>query len=95
MKRKPCQSALSQNKTVNFGMHGSQLVASEFRSLFHSLMPPCGSVLVAFNVAKKLNAPLDIFVVRKLGVLGHWERPANKERSDFIKSGGRSASATH
>jgi predicted phosphoribosyltransferase len=54
-------------------MHGSQRVASEFRFLFHSLMPPCSSVLVAFDVAKKLNAPLDIFVVRKLGVLGHRE----------------------
>jgi predicted phosphoribosyltransferase len=34
---------------------------------------PRGGVPVAFEVAKKLNAPLDIFVVRKLGVPGHRE----------------------
>ena len=34
---------------------------------------PRGGVPVAFEVARKLNAPLDIFVVRKLGVPGHEE----------------------
>lgn len=34
---------------------------------------PRGGVPVAFEVAKKLNAPLDIFIVRKLGVPGHEE----------------------
>lgn len=29
---------------------------------------PCGGVLVAAEVAKTLNAPLDVFVVRKLGL---------------------------
>ena len=34
---------------------------------------PRGGVPVAFQVAKKLRAPLDVFVVRKLGVPGHRE----------------------
>lgn len=34
---------------------------------------PRGGVPVAFEVAKKLSAPLDIFLVRKLGVPGHEE----------------------
>jgi putative phosphoribosyl transferase len=34
---------------------------------------PRGGVPVAYEVAKKLNVPLDIFLVRKLGVPGHEE----------------------
>src|SRR2546423_11022961 len=34
---------------------------------------PRGGVPVAYEVAKELGAPLDIFVVRKLGVPGHEE----------------------
>ena len=34
---------------------------------------PRGGVPVAYQVAKALNAPLDVFVVRKLGVPGHEE----------------------
>src|SRR2546421_831438 len=34
---------------------------------------PRGGVPVAYEVAKELDAPLDVFLVRKLGVPGHEE----------------------
>src|ERR1700704_6088444 len=34
---------------------------------------PRGGVPVGFEVAKALNVPLDVFIVRKLGVPGHEE----------------------
>ncbi len=34
---------------------------------------PRGGVPVAYEVAKELGAPLDLFLVRKLGVPGHEE----------------------
>src|SRR3989442_15091493 len=34
---------------------------------------PRGGIPVAYEVARKLHAPLDVFTVRKLGVPGHEE----------------------
>jgi predicted phosphoribosyltransferase len=38
-----------------------------------ALALPRGGVPVGYELAKALNAPLDVFVVRKLGVPGHEE----------------------
>src|SRR5688572_14266085 len=56
---------------------------------------PRGGVPVAYEVAKKLNAPLAVFLVRKLGVPGHEElamgaiasggvRVINEELIDYL-----------
>ncbi|HUS13243.1 MAG TPA: phosphoribosyltransferase [Pyrinomonadaceae bacterium] len=56
---------------------------------------PRGGVPVAYEVAKELKAPLDVFLVRKLGVPGHEElamgaiasdgvRVVNKELVDYL-----------
>ena len=57
---------------------GGQLLATKlseyaYRKDVLVLALPRGGVPVAFEVAKALNAPLDIMVVRKLGVPGHEE----------------------
>jgi putative phosphoribosyl transferase len=55
-----------------------QLLAQELRGYADRedvmvLALPRGGVPVAFEVARALRAPLDVFVVRKLGVPGHEE----------------------
>jgi putative phosphoribosyl transferase len=56
-----------------------QLLAREVRQRLELLVDPIvlalprGGVPVAFYVAEELGAPLDVFVVRKLGVPGHEE----------------------
>ena len=60
---------------------------------------PRGGVPVAFEVAVKLDAPLDIFLVRKLGVPGHEElamgaiatggvRVVNREVVEYLRISG-------
>jgi predicted phosphoribosyltransferase len=51
------------SKLVEYGGHPDVIV----------LALPRGGVPVAFEVAQALRAPLDVFVVRKLGVPGHEE----------------------
>src|SRR3989440_1874236 len=51
----------------------TQLMAYANRSDVLVLALPRGGVPVAYEVAKALHAPLDVFVVRKLGVPGHEE----------------------
>ena len=61
-------------------VHAGQLLAEELakysgRDDVIVLGLPRGGVPVAYEVAKRLNAPLDVLVVRKLGVPG-WEELA-------------------
>lgn len=51
----------------------AKLTAYANRSDVIVLALPRGGVPVAFEVAEALDAPLDVFVVRKLGVPGHEE----------------------
>src|SRR5438477_22676 len=69
-------------KVIPVGSEGSdgtgQLLASFLdnygdRSDVVVLALPRGGVLVADEVARALHAPLDVFLVRKLGVPGHEE----------------------
>src|SRR5437667_8847817 len=59
-------------------VEAGQLLATRLAPLADRCVPvvlalPRGGVPVAFEVAKALNAPLDVFVVRKLGVPGQEE----------------------
>lgn len=51
----------------------SKLLAYADRGDTLVLALPRGGVPVAYEVAMRLNAPLDVFIVRKLGVPGHEE----------------------
>src|SRR6266403_4318312 len=46
---------------------------------------PRGGVPVAYEVAKRLNAPLDVFIVRKLGVPGFEELAAGAIASGGVR----------
>src|SRR5438552_17332858 len=46
---------------------------------------PRGGVPVAYEVAKRLHAPLDVFVVRKLGVPGFEELAAGAIASSGVR----------
>jgi putative phosphoribosyl transferase len=51
---------------------------------------PRGGVPVAYEVAQALNAPLDVFIVRKLGVPGHEELAMGAIATGGIRSLNRS-----
>ncbi|MBW4448420.1 MAG: phosphoribosyltransferase [Spirirestis rafaelensis WJT71-NPBG6] len=62
-----------KDRTAAGKLLAEKLVAYANRSDALVLALPRGGVPVAFEVAKALNAPLDVFVVRKLGVPGQKE----------------------
>ncbi len=62
-----------RNRTEAGRILAAKLTAYANRSDVVVLALPRGGVPVAFEVARALNAPLDIFLVRKLGVPGHEE----------------------
>jgi len=78
------------------GKHlAAQLAKYAYRDDVLVLALPRGGVPVAFEVAKALRAPLDVFLVRKLGVPGHEElamgaiatgdvRVLNREVVDYL-----------
>lgn len=58
--------------------HAGQALAKELQAYRHQkdvivLALPRGGVPVAYEIAKSLACPLDVFIVRKLGVPGHEE----------------------
>lgn len=62
-----------RNRTEAGKLLARKLIQYGDRSDVLVLGLPRGGVPVAFEVAKALNAPLDIWLVRKLGVPGHQE----------------------
>jgi putative phosphoribosyl transferase len=62
-----------RNRSEAGRLLAAQLAAYANRSDVIVLALPRGGVPVAFEVAQTLGAPLDVFVVRKLGVPGHEE----------------------
>ena len=62
-----------RNRTEAGRVLGQELRAYANRDDVIVLALPRGGVPVAFEVAHALHAPLDVFVVRKLGVPGHEE----------------------
>jgi putative phosphoribosyl transferase len=62
-----------RNRTEAGKLLGAKLAEYANRSDIIVLALPRGGVTVAFEVAKMLNAPLDVCLVRKLGVPGHKE----------------------
>jgi putative phosphoribosyl transferase len=62
-----------QNRTDAGRRLAARLTSYAHRTDVLVLALPRGGVPVAYEVAKVLNAPLDVFLVRKLGVPGHEE----------------------
>ena len=81
-------------KAVNFPFrdrrHAGRVLAGKLeqyrgRAGLLVLALPRGGVAVGFEVARELQAPLDIFVVRKLGVPGHEEYAMGAIASGGVK----------
>lgn len=64
---------LFKNRTAAGQLLGTKLTAYTSRPKVLVLALPRGGVPVAFEVAQALNVPLDVFLVRKLGVPGQEE----------------------
>jgi predicted phosphoribosyltransferase len=64
---------LFQNRTVAGKLLAEKLMDYAGRDDVVVLALPRGGVPIAFEVAQTLGVPLDVFVVRKLGVPGHEE----------------------
>jgi predicted phosphoribosyltransferase len=64
---------LFRNRTDAGRQLAAKLAAYADRPAVLVLALPRGGVPVAFEVARALHAPLDVFLVRKLGVPGHEE----------------------
>jgi putative phosphoribosyl transferase len=64
---------LYQDRSEAGRLLATKLTAYAHRRDVLVLALPRGGVPVAYEVAKALHAPLDVFVVRKLGVPGHEE----------------------
>ena len=62
-----------QNRTEAGRELAERLTAYTNREDVIVLGIPRGGVIVAYEVARELNAPLDVFMLRKLGVPGHEE----------------------
>src|ERR687885_1681146 len=68
------------------GQHlAGELAAYANRSDVLVLALPRGGVPVAFEVAQALNTPLDVFLVRKLGVPGQEELAMGAIASDGVR----------
>src|SRR5215510_119874 len=62
-----------RNRTDAGRVLGARLAAYAHQPDVLVLALPRGGVPVAFEIAKALQAPLDVFLVRKLGIPGHEE----------------------
>jgi predicted phosphoribosyltransferase len=72
-KQRPNMKTQFFNRTEAGEFLAETLITYANRNDVIVLALPRGGVPVAAEVAKKLNAPLDVFVVRKLGLPGHPE----------------------
>src|SRR6266403_3503941 len=71
-------NAQDMSSRFNDRIEAGRFLAEKLRSYANRpdvlvLALPRGGVPVAYEVARALNAPLDVFLVRKLGVPGHDE----------------------